>query len=383
LLGAAGWGTNLAGLPAVLWIPFTYATNNGEAVVTGCTDPFLSAITISNTITGLPVVAIGERAFEECTKLVSITIPNSVTHLGSRAFAGCTNLIDIYFDGNAPTADLPVFAAAPSATVYYRPGTIGWSSTFDGLPTALWIKFNRWVHDGVIEIGVYSDSVSDVVIPRTIRGLPVTGIGLQVFRWSGITSITMPDSVTYISTGVFDDCEQLSSVTLSHSLTSFGWYTFSYCYSLTNITIPASVNTLINYAFYNSGLRTIYFEGNAPSLYTAGASPWYFFGGTSATAYYLPGTTGWTDFLSQIGIPGQLWDPHIQTGDGSFGVRTHQFGFNITGTSNLAIVVQTCADPSNPVWTSLQTNTLTGAPLYFGDPHWRNYASRFYRVRWP
>jgi hypothetical protein len=383
LPGATRWATNLAGLPTVVWVPFTYATNNGEIIITGCTDRFLSAITISNTITELPVTGIGDHAFDQCTRLVSITIPDSVNHLGSHALAGCTNLVDIYFDGNTPTADLPVFGASPKATVYYRPGTSGWSSTFNGLPTALWIKFDPCVHDGVVEIGPYTDSVSDVIIPRTIHGLPVTGIGLDAFRWSSITSVSIPDSVTYITTGAFDACGQLSSVRLSHSISVIGWWQFTYCGSLTNITIPASVNTLINYAFYNSGLRTIYFEGNAPALDTAGANPRYFFGGTSATAYYLPGTSGWTDFLSQVGIPGQLWDPRIQTGDGSFGVRTNQFGFNITGTSNLAIVVQTCADLSNPVWTPLQTNTLTGALLYFGDPHWMNYGSRFYRLRWP
>src|SRR5207244_3606052 len=135
--------------------------------------------------------------FDECTRLVSITIPESVIHLGGHAFAGCTNLVDIYFEGHAPTADLPVFAEATNATVYYRPATTGWGSTFGGLPTALWIKFNRWVHDGVVEIEAYSDSVNDVIIPRTIRGLPVTGIGLQAFRFSSITSITMPNSLTF------------------------------------------------------------------------------------------------------------------------------------------------------------------------------------------
>jgi len=48
-----------------------------------------------------------------------------------------------------------------------------------------------------------------------------------------------------------------------------------------------------------------------------------------------------------------------------------------------AVVVKACADLSNPVWTPLQTNTLTGAPLYFADPHWTTYESRFYRLHWP
>jgi hypothetical protein len=158
---------------------------------------------------------------------------------------------------------------------------------------------------------------------------------------------------------------------------------FGYCGSLTNITIPASVTTIWNFAFYGSGLKSIYFEGNAPSISTGGYDPKDAFPGSSLTAYYLPGTTGWTNFLSLVGIRGQLWDAQIQTGDGSFGVRTNHFGFNITGTSNLVTVVKTCADMSNPVWTPLQTNNLTGAPLYFADPQWTNYQSRFYRLHWP
>lgn len=117
-----------------------------------------------------------------------------------------------------------MFADAPNATVYYRPGTTGWSSTFDGLHTALWIQFNRNVNNGAVEIETYSDSVNNVTIPRTINGLPVTGIGLQAFRVSSITGITIPDSVTYVTGGgAFDSCGQLSSVRASRRLSRGLW----------------------------------------------------------------------------------------------------------------------------------------------------------------
>lgn len=382
LPGAANWSTNLAGLPTELWIPFDYATNNDGIIITGCNDRFLSAITISNTITGLPVVGIGPQAFDECAKLVSITIPDSVTNLGSQVFAGCTNLIDIYFDGNAPTGDWPAFGNAPHATIYYRPGTTGWSSTFDGLPTALWIKFNRWVHDGMVEIGVYSDSVSNVVIPQILVGLPVTGIGLQAFRFSPITSLTIPEGVTYIGNGAFDSCWQLASVTLPNSLTYLPWWGFANCVSLTNIVVPAGVNTIVNYVFYGAGLRSIYFEGNAPGFNSGGDNATYAFDGCPVTAYYLPGTTGWTNFLSTVGIPGQLWVPQIQTSDGSFGASTNQFGFNITGASNISVVVEACTNLGS-AWVPLQSFNLTNGTYYFSDPQWTNYPTRFYRLRSP
>jgi hypothetical protein len=65
------------------------------------------------------------------------------------------------------------------------------------------------------------------------------------------------------------------------------------------------------------------------------------------------------------------------------GVRTNRFGFNVAGISNLVVVVEACTNLANPVWCPLQTNTLTGAPFYFIDPHWTNYPRRFYRLRSP
>ncbi|MGO8928807.1 MAG: hypothetical protein ACLQU3_18220 [Limisphaerales bacterium] len=95
----------------------------------------------------------------------------------------------------------------------------------------------------------------------------------------------------------------------------------------------------------------------------------------------MPGTTGWgSTFASR---PTVLWNPQVQSSRATFGVRTNRFGFNITGTSNLVIVVEACIDPGNPVWLPASTNTLTGGSSYFSDPQWTNYPSRFYRLRSP
>jgi len=64
-------------------------------------------------------------------------------------------------------------------------------------------------------------------------------------------------------------------------------------------------------------------------------------------------------------------------------VRTNRFGFNITGTSGLVIVVEASTNIANPVWQPVQTNTLNGGSAYFSDPQWTNYPGRFYRLRSP
>jgi len=71
----------------------------------------------------------------------------------------------------------------------------------------------------------------------------------------------------------------------------------------------------------------------------------------------------------------------VQTG--SFGVQAHQFGFTITGTSGLIIVVEACTNLVNPVWSALGTTILTSGSSYFGDPQWTNHPNRYYRLRSP
>jgi hypothetical protein len=107
-----------------------------------------------------------------------------------------------------------------------------------------------------------------------------------------------------------------------------------------------------------------------------------FNGDDNVSVYYLPGTKGWSSPFAG-GLPPVPWNAQMQTGGASFGVRTNRFGFNITGNSGLVVVVQTCTNLVNPVWSPLQTITLTGSPVYFSDPAWTNYPRRFYGLGVP
>jgi len=100
-----------------------------------------------------------------------------------------------------------------------------------------------------------------------------------------------------------------------------------------------------------------------------------------ATVYYLPGTTNWN--ATSGGLPTALWNPRAQTGDGSFGVSNNQFGFNVTGTTDIPIVVEACTNLINPTWISVKSCRLANGSVYFGDAQWTNYPSRFYRIRSP
>ena len=109
-----------------------------------------------------------------------------------------------------------------------------------------------------------------------------------------VGSYAIPASVTRIGDAAFFSCANLSSIAIPNNVASIGSGVFPGCTSLINVTMPASVTNIANYAFYNcASQRGIYFKGNAPAV---GSS--VFDGDNNATAYYLPGATGWGVTLS-------------------------------------------------------------------------------------
>jgi hypothetical protein len=71
--------------------------------------------------------------------------------------------------------------------------------------------------------------------------------------------------------------------------------------------------------------------------------------------------------------------PAILVNDGSFGVRTNRFGFNLSGTAGQVVIVEGSTNLLN--WLPLQTNTLGSGPFYFSDPGTGAFPWRFYRAR--
>ena len=132
------------------------------------------------------------------------------------------------------------------------------------------------------------------------------------------------------------------------------------CFSLTSITIPSSVNTIGDGAFSDcSSLTSVFFTGNAPTA----DSTVFAYDSSNPVIYYLPGTTNWhSPFASRQAL---LWNPLIQSRGAHFGLESNQFGFTITGTANIPLVVEARTNLAGAVWSE-----LCGF-LEFGDSFWQ------------
>ena len=112
----------------------------------------------------------------------------------------------------------------------------------------------------------HCSGLTSITIPSS-----VTSLGVSCFQGcSGLTSITIPSSVTSLEYGCFSGCSGLTSITIPSSVTSLEYGCFSGCSGLTSITIPSSVTSLGERCFeYCVNLETVYFEGKYCRSYYA------------------------------------------------------------------------------------------------------------------
>jgi len=179
---------------------FYYKILNNEATITGFNNSS-SNVTIPKTIGIYPVTKIGAYAFEECSFLQSVTIPDSVKTISKYAFTKCTNLKSItMLDG-----------------VTYIGESAFWDCT----------------------------NLTDILFSNSLKI-----IGQHAFdECTSLRSILIPDSVTTIMDGAFEDCSNLESITFSNNLEEIGLNAFVRCRGLESITIPSSVTHIGNGAF--------------------------------------------------------------------------------------------------------------------------------------
>ena len=193
------------------------------------------------------VISIGCCAFQWCRDLNKVTIPNSVTTIGDLAFCGCSGLTSIVVASGNPNYDSRGDCNAIIETVT--------NTLIAGCKKTVIPNSVTSIGDGAFED---CSGLTSLTIPNSI-----TSIGNYAFYGcSGLMNVIIPNSVTNVGMAAFKWCTKLADFTLSNSLVIIPDEMFSLCKNLKNLTIPNSVTSIGWYAFGDcSGLRQITFEG--------------------------------------------------------------------------------------------------------------------------
>ena len=153
---------------------------------------------------------------------------------------------------NTANISVEVSAIKVDCSAELEKATINIENTGDFDPSQPDVAFDyELINSEIIITDCYMTSAGDIIIPETIDGYPVTAIDMGAFEYkSGITSITIPDSVTSIGDMAFNSCDKIVSMVIPNGVQSIGYRTFAWCESLTSINIPDSVTSIDEKAFF-------------------------------------------------------------------------------------------------------------------------------------
>ena len=258
-----------------------------------------------NTVTSYKIY---EYAFQNQTKLTSVTVPNSVTYIGFAAFNGCSSLTNMTLpfagrsnESSATEASLfgyifgdTTFTNAKATKQYYS--SSGYKTYYiPSVLTSVTITGGRIQYgtfyacnnltkitlDTNVSVGAYAfyncSKLTEVVLPSTITGIA----NYAFYGCSSLANITLPNTVTSIGAYAFYGCSSLSSIDFTN-ITSIGTYSFYNCYRLKTITWGTGITSIPSYAFYNFGASSIELPSSIKSIGD------YAFADSSLTSISLP-----------------------------------------------------------------------------------------------
>ena len=225
-----------------------------------------------------PLVMIGNSSFENCSGLTNLTMGNSVTSIGSSAFKNCNLLTSVEIPNSVTSIGESAFYNCTLLTSVEIPNSvteIGKSAFWNCrnltkvniTDLAKWceIKFNGQSSNPIYysnNLYVNNELITDLVIPST-----VTSIGQYAFyECTALKSVEIPNSVTEIGEYAFNSCIGLTSVEIPNSVTEIGKSTFMYCQNLKSVEIPNSVTSIGESAFSRTNIGSINLPPSLESL---------------------------------------------------------------------------------------------------------------------
>ncbi len=274
----------------------TRLDSNGGVVITRCYTSASGDLLIPTTIYGRSVTAIDPHAFEDCSLLTSVTIPNSVTIIDSYVFSGCSGLVSVSIPNSVISINVCAFSGCSSLTSIEIPDSVTYigMSAFENCSSLVSIEIPASVRNigGSVFSGcanltlinvesgnLHFSSVDGVLFDKnqaTLYSYPakkteavyivpnsVTLINSSAFFGClNLISVSLPEGLTHINNAAFENCIRLASIIFPNSLTYVGGSAFKNCDSLFSISIPNNVKTIGKSAFCNCDSLTSVIIGN-------------------------------------------------------------------------------------------------------------------------
>ncbi len=312
----------------------SYTTVVGSEAFMGCTK--LADVDLAE------VTQVGARAFKNCTGLRDLVVPASVTSLGDEVFSGCTNLV--------------VLEVPHSSKLSVR------SSTFDGFNKArctLWVPYgmadtykndNAWKgFKAYQELPEHTEFGLAFDLDHTAKTATVYAIRNKVYEGN----LYIPSTVSVTGKG-------------SYTVTAVKANAFTHQTKITSISIPWSVVTVGDYAFHNTGAKSI--NWNASSVTIAGNSFSY---NRSLESFTFPYLTEVPDgmfancrSLAEIEIPASVTSIHQGAFKGCTGLHTL-----IMRPSNYPSVTMSDNFPTQQIYLYCKQSTYSN---FLNRGHWRS-----------
>ena len=293
-------------------------------------------IVIPSNFNGIPVKSV--EGFENCKKIESVVIPDSVEIIGINAFKDCLSLKTVSMGKNITIISTNAFRncqSLKSITLPENLRSISSSGAFYGCINLTTLNFNirsldDWGNIGSLEYAMEDlTKIKNLNIGYTVEELNSTYFsgfseletlnienGLMVIPADSfkdcvnLKTVNLPDSIMAIGASAFKNCESIENIDLPNNLGIISNETFYNCTSLKEITIPSSVRKIEPYAFANCvALNKINFENGANSI-----GDYAFANCTQLTTVHFPTTVseiGKGIFencknISQVTLPGKV-----------------------------------------------------------------------------
>ena len=207
-------------------------------------------------------------AFQNCKKLTECEIPARAYQVVGNIFKGCTSLTEVKVNAANPYYFTQEGVLFGPALVNYKPqynDAYALQSYPAGRQGAYTIpsEVNGKEIDQIWTSGFEgAASLTDITIPASIGRL-----GTAAFEGTGLTHVTIPDTVQQVDPAVFQNCTKLVSVKLPARLAEIDQYMFANCISLQHVDMPDSITKINIYAFHNcTSLTSLALPKNLSSL---------------------------------------------------------------------------------------------------------------------